>query len=352
MPSPRLFAVCGLSVALAACGGSSDSSEAPTTTDAPTTTEAPTTTDAPTTEAPTTTDEIEPEVEPEVDDAALAEFCRASEQAYVANKVTYEVDTDPPSVRASLNFLQFTIDLSAQAAPAELAAEPQRAGALVGEISDTLAAYGDDIDALGLSGDIAALEPLVVELETIMEQLAGFLANVCGSPMWTLDDLAIKLAAVFPAAADWPLVPWQDASGLVQMYVPSAWSEVESLTDETAGVIGLQASADLAGYAETWDVAGVAAVGLFVDAGTADPLGNIELTLAGSCTEVSTVPYDDGVYAGELRRYEGCEGTETAVAILFATDSDAELEILVEFQLPPGTDPGVVDQVLATFAIG
>ncbi|HUF98775.1 MAG TPA: hypothetical protein VMM60_11665, partial [Ilumatobacter sp.] len=67
------------------------------------------------------------------------------------------------------------------------------------------------------------------------------------------------------------------------------------------------------------------------------------------CTLLAEEVYDDGLYAGTLRRYESCGESGTSEAVIIgANDIDSEGTVLVEFQMVE-FDQAVLDMITSSF---
>lgn len=364
-------------ITLSACGGGDEASSttdtatpstsaattvapttAPATTTPPTTAAAPPPTTAPATTAPppttaplATTPTTAPSTAPVTDD--LAQFCFDSEQTYIANAVLDRVDDpSPEAVEAAVRFLAFTVVAAAESAPAELAAEPERAVFLVDEIGEFFADYDFDVETIPDEA-VEEVTPVVDEYTSLMARLQQFLSESCDSPIDTLDAQAAKLQPVVTELITWDLIPVANQAGDVRMLVPESWNEWFGSDELTLDVSFLQASPDLRTFEESWSVPGGLVTVLYDEPGTAEPATIVPETAAATgCTEVSVELYDDPVYTGELHRYTNCGDIDTEAIVLAVTDADASREIVVELQFPGGADNAFVEQFLASFAAG
>ena len=367
-------AVTGMLFLTAACSGSE--SAAPTTSGAPTTTieptaattTAPPTTVASTTEpAPTTTPPttepapttapptVPPTTTAPPPDVDLTQFCFESEQAYLAAAITNVLtEPTPAQAEAALQFLVFTAEQSLASAPDGFGDEPARFAELVGQIDDAFAEYDYDTEAFEAAGGLDVIRPIVDEYEVILfDQLVPFLSDVCGTPLDLIDDQADKVGPMIDEASTWPLGAVTNQAGDIRLLTPVDWSEtVGSL--ELDEVTFLQATTDTETFETSWDVPGVLVNVYYVEAGVAEPalrLDNI-VAVADCGAPIETVPYDDGIYTGELRLFADCAGVGTAAAALAVTNADGDIEATLEFQFPGGPDQELLEQMLAGFVVG
>lgn len=270
----------------------------------------------------------------------------------MADAIVDEPADERAHIVAALDYLTRTIDASVAAAPEGAEADPQEAAALVRQLVAIFAEHDYDVTAIRESGAEDELVEIILPYEEVMSRLTEFLTVGCGADIEVLTDAGAKLAPIIAEANSWPMVPLTDGSTGIHMWVPDDWSETEGLDDAGGEFAAVRSAPDLVAYSDTWTTPGVAVVAFYVEAGTADAASRLAISLAPQCTEVSVEPYDDGLYVGLLGRYEMCDGTDTAVEVLTATDSSEAIEIVAEFQLPAGTDRIIVDRMLATLAVG
>jgi hypothetical protein len=321
----------------------------PDTTEPATTTTS--TSSTPTTPPDTTARTTAPTTAPV--DLEQAQFCFDSEQVYVFDRVTSELQAPAPDqAEAALAVLIFTVDAAAASAPPEMEAQPARAAELLAEIEAVFDRYGYDTEAMGAAPEIDELNSAFDEYSAIMTELTEFLSDVCGSQLDVLDSQAAKLSPVIVELRDWPLQPIADQAGDIRLFVPLDWTEWIGSTEIGVTTV-LEASPSIEDFESTWNAPGVLVSVTRVDAGTADATGLVDEALAtADCTLDSTEPYEDAVYVGELHLFSGCAGIETTAVVLAVTDIDRTVEALLEFQFPDGTDRELLDRMLASFVAG
>ena len=314
-------------------------------TTAPETTAAETT--APSTEPPPTT------ADSTDDDPALAQFCFDSEQVYVFDQVLSQLtEPTPTQAEEALSVLSVTIDEAVESAPPGLDEEPQRLAEALAEIDAGFRTYGYDVEAFGESAEAVALDGVFDEYADIISQLTGFIESQCTTALGVLDSQAVKLAPIIEGLLDLPLRPIANQAGDIRLFVPPEWAEsVGSLRDDSTTF--LEVTSDVEQFERTWNVPGVLATVTYVGEGAAGLTELLESSGAGAdCSLVSSEPYADAVYTGELYLLSDCAGVGTEAAVLGATDAASAVEITLEFQFPGGADRVLLDQMLATFAAG
>ena len=287
------------------------------------------------------------------DGADLAQFCFDSEQVYVFDQVLSQLtEPTPAQAEEALSVLSVTIDEAVESAPPGLDEEPQRLAEALAEIDAGFRSYGYDVEAFGESAEAAALDGVFDEYADIISQLTDFIESQCTTALAVLDSQAVKLAPIIEGLLDLPLRPIANQAGDIRLFVPPEWAE-------SVGSIGvdsttfLEASSDVEQFERTWNVPGVLATVAYVGEGAAGLTELLESSGAGAdCSLVSSEPYADAVYTGELYLLSGCAGVGTEAAVLGATDAELAVEITLEFQFPGGTDRVLLDQMLATFAAG
>jgi serine protease Do len=141
-----------------------------------------------------------------------------------------------------------------------------------------------------------------------------------------------------------------DATGAIELEVPSSWSDVDG--DALDGAFpALVAAPSIAGFSDTWDVPGV----LIAASSTFDS-GNHNANLdefdqSAACTSSGKQDYDDGVYTGRFEVWESCGGTDTSILTVSASPSDGAFVILVLVQIVTEADLEAVDRIIETFFV-
>jgi hypothetical protein len=325
----------------------------PDTTEATTTTAAPSTTSSSTTVPDTTASSTTPPSGSQPVDLEQAQFCFDSEQVYVFDRVTSELEQPTPEqAEAALAVLTFTVDAAVASAPAGMEAQPARAAELLAQIDAVFSRYEYDVDALAAAPEIDDIDRTFEEYTTVLDELTAFLSEACATQLDVLDSQATKLSPVIVELRDWQLQPIADQAGDIRLFVPLDWSEWIGSTELGEATV-LEASPSIEDFESTWNEAGVLVSVTRVDAGTADATGLVDEALASSdCTLDGTEPYEDAIYVGELHLFSGCAGIATTAAVLTVTDLDRTVEAMLEFQFPDGTDRELLDRMLTSFVAG
>jgi hypothetical protein len=150
-----------------------------------------------------------------------------------------------------------------------------------------------------------------------------------------------------------------DNSGMLQVDIPQAWSEVNGSTWTYEGHeigVAISAAPNLAKFQNDFKAEGV----FFGASGTfAEIYGHIELldfyTMAyrDNCSYIGRFNYDDGVYRGKYDQYNNCGGNGGYDAYVLGARDKAEPStklILIEIQALPA-DISIRDQIWKTFFI-
>jgi hypothetical protein len=325
----------------------------------PATSDPATTTTAPSSSAETTTpDTTAPPTVTEPTsggpvDLEQAQFCFDSEQVYLFDRVTSELqDPTPDQAEAALTVLIFTVDAAVASAPAGMEAQPARAAELLAEIETAFSQYEYDVDALGEAPEIDELNQTFEDYTTVVDDLTEFLAETCESQLDVLDSQAAKLSPVIVELRDWPLQPIANQAGDIRLFVPLDWTEWIGSTEIGAATV-LEASPSIEDFESTWNAPGVLVSVTRVEPGSADATGLVDEALATTdCTLDSTEAYLDLAYVGELHLFSGCGGIGTTAVVLTVTDEEQAVEAMLEFQFPDGTDRELLDRMLASFVAG
>ncbi len=295
-------------------------------------------TTVPDTTAPETTD-------PEVD---LTAFCVTSEDVYIALIAGDLFDAPAPATTEA--FFAEVIDrveLAIVTAPSsDYTTQPNELLTAV-ESMDQLLAENDYDVTLIPDGSLEAESDVV---EQVQNDLEGFLADNCESTT-DIDAESEALAAELTAlGGDEPVVDGDTREAesvdlFITSKVPAAWTSEfsEAVDDRRVFIVAIDAES----FKTNWATDGVRFTGLDT---TEDYFPLMDATKAASeCTFLVEEDYNDGLYEGKLRRYEGC-GDGTEAVVIGANDIDGDGTVLVELQMAE-FDQAVLDTITESFVV-
>ncbi|MEP6300012.1 MAG: S1C family serine protease, partial [Ilumatobacter sp.] len=201
------------------------------------------------------------------------------------------------------------------------------------------------------SSDALAVEVLRYSTE---EVLSG---EFNGSPLETsfsfaeeLDETSLEEGDADSGTAAYEYVVVTDATGLLTVSIPTAWSDIDGAAEQTDSgeAPTIRASTDLEAYQTTWNVPGIyfAASG---ELGSADPNVLLDSFAPPDCTSTGREDYADAVFTGLFEAFEDCGGTGTQVLNVVAFPTDAAYAVVVSVQVVTDADLEAVDTILRTF---
>lgn len=178
---------------------------------------------------------------------------------------------------------------------------------------------------------------------------------------WLVPLLAVPIAAAAvtgsAGAAAPPTVPpgyvqLVDDTGLLTVSVPDTWTDVDTVpainVDGTAQP-WISASPDFEQFQTSFDVPGVVYRALPFASDPASLMTDFALP-DGACTDLEVVPYDDGLFTGEMQIGTSCGAAGTASWVLVvASPADRAFTALVQSQAATTADEEAVLTVLDTF---
>jgi len=312
----------------------------------PATTIAPTTipeTTVPQTTVPETT--VPETTVPELD---LTAFCATSEDVYIALLAGESFETPAPAT-AEAYFAELIdrIELAIVTAPSsDFTVQPNELLAAIQGLDEVLAANGYDRtlvpeEEIADEGDV--VNSVKADLEFFLEDCdTGTDVDAEAS---ALAEQLISLGGGEVSPVDGDTRSAESVDLFINSDVPAAWTSEfsETVDGRRIFIVAIDAEA----FKARWGVDGVRFSGLDT---TVDFLPLMDETdAARECTLLVEEDYDDGLYVGKLRRYEGCgEGTEAVV--IGANDIDGEGTVLVELQMVE-LDEAVVTMITESFVV-
>lgn len=153
------------------------------------------------------------------------------------------------------------------------------------------------------------------------------------------------------ASGSYDYVTVQDNTGRMTVDLPRQWSQVDPLPVDEDGrsMPGISASADLDAFNSGFDEPGVALVA-FEGGSIEDALREFDAADPG-CNLAGEDEYDDGLYQGVVRYWDGCGSGSSIVVLLAAEPADGSMLIVVLGQAQTDQDLQALDRVLATFIV-
>ncbi len=141
-----------------------------------------------------------------------------------------------------------------------------------------------------------------------------------------------------------------DELGLIEVSVPTAWSQVNGAPNPEFGP-SIWAAPDIEGWRTTWAVPGII-LESSAELTSADIPALLEARdQSAVCENLGAEPYDDGFYAGTLQIWGSCGGTDTFYVVLAASSLDPTKDFLIrlEIQAVEPRDLEAADKALASF---
>lgn len=150
-----------------------------------------------------------------------------------------------------------------------------------------------------------------------------------------------------------------DDRSVIEVDVPSAWSDVDTRVGDLGGVPtpGIFASTDLTAFAKGYETPG-AKVSLYGTAltgvgheGIVDRLAGVEKTASACNPGGAKTAYDDGLYEGTAQLWTGCGPKKGALLIVVAGDPKAEppYYLVIDQMLVTTADIEAAARILGTF---
>ncbi|MBI5089722.1 MAG: trypsin-like peptidase domain-containing protein [Actinobacteria bacterium] len=143
-----------------------------------------------------------------------------------------------------------------------------------------------------------------------------------------------------------------DDTGMLTVSVPVEWYDIDGASIDLGGVssTSLIASTDVAAFQSNWDVPGVQFVASEALIGyTADEL--LDLASTDECVSEGRVDYDDGLWYGRYESFTNCGGTGATSIVVAAFDDEGTYGVLVAVQVVTDADLVALDEILNSFDI-
>ena len=142
-----------------------------------------------------------------------------------------------------------------------------------------------------------------------------------------------------------------DGTGHLTVAVPDTWGDIDLEPDVVDGAVipQINAATDLDVWRETFDAPGVlyAAYPYTPDE---EALYRDHVEPRSGCSGEEVVPYDDGAFVGEWRRFTGCGQSQQAeLHVVVASPSSEDVTVVVIVQLVGPQDAPLLDIVLQSF---
>jgi len=152
-------------------------------------------------------------------------------------------------------------------------------------------------------------------------------------------------------AGSYDYVSVEDDTGRMTVDLPRQWSEIDTLPVDQDGqpMPGISASADLGAFYSGFDEPGVALVAF--EGGSIEQALNEFGAADPGCNLAAEEDYDDGLYAGVVRYWDGCGSGSSVVVLLVAAPADGSMLIIVLGQAQTEQDLQALDRVLGTFIV-
>ncbi len=212
----------------------------------------------------------------------------------------------------------------------------------------TMADYCDILRSNG-PDDVLAIEVLRFETGEVLE------GRINGSPLEPSfsfrEELGGEVADAGSEGEYTEYVTVTDDSGVIQVDVPAAWSDVDGRPYEGIGP-SVAASPSVASFYDGYDVPGVEVTATReFGPGDIDELLN-DLTDAPACAVVEgPFDYADPLYEGRYMVLEDCGGTGAALLYVAASTASGDYVVVVVVQVVTDADLAALDRILESFLV-
>ncbi len=231
-----------------------------------------------------------------------------------------------------------------------------KAGVLPGDIitslngvpltGGTMAPYCDVLRSARPGGAIG-IQVLRFDTEEVLE------GEINGKPLEARFSFAQEVGGDVPAGGQaysgYRLVT--DDTGTISVEVPNEWRDIVTAPQDINGTQApsIQASPDLAGYQNTYDVPGMEfAITDQFDASVIDPF--LDALAPNACRSQGRQEYSDPVFSGRYEVWTNCGGRDTVyVTVVVTPIGNPGLLVVVVVQAVTQADLDVLDRVLNTF---
>lgn len=252
----------------------------------------------------------------------------------------------------------------ASGSPADLAGI--EAGDLITRLEGLdLAIDGTMSDYCDILRSHAATDQLAVEVYRVAtdEALEGRLNGDPLAPVFSfaaeLDELAGPDEPPADAPPDDPVVGYvdyvsvSDDAGSITVEVPVEWAERSGIPwNYEDALVGpaVTAAPSVDAFVAEWGTPGV-----FIAASRELPVTRLELldsqSFSNSCTYLERVPYDDGVYTGDMDIWEACGPEGSDFLVIAAEPAAQDFTILVQILIVTDADWDAADQIIRSFTV-
>jgi uncharacterized RDD family membrane protein YckC len=140
-----------------------------------------------------------------------------------------------------------------------------------------------------------------------------------------------------------------DDQGVITVEVPAEWDDLDGREDPEYGP-SIHAAPDLERFRQTWEVPGIM-VEVSSRFGSDDISAIMNQGPSGQCTSEGREPYEDPLYAGEIERWTGCGGTDTAVVVAAVAPDHGGFLVRISGQAVDDRDLDAMDRALDTLQI-
>jgi serine protease Do len=206
--------------------------------------------------------------------------------------------------------------------------------------------------------DVMRVEVLRFATEEVLEgQLNGDRLVVTVDFSTALQDEVAPSTGGSETSASYSVV--NDNTGVLQLEVPSSWSDVDGsewlLDDGSYLGPSITAAPNLDSFWSSWTTPGVFFAAITdVDTATtpADYLDPRIDDLSGSCTYEGRVDYSDSLYTGQYDYYSNCGGEGVLyVVVSVLPDDGSDFLIIVEIQIVTEADLEALDHIFDSFIL-
>jgi len=140
-----------------------------------------------------------------------------------------------------------------------------------------------------------------------------------------------------------------DATGTITVTVPSEWGDVD-LGPATGDLPFIEAAPNLVDFNETFTTPGMAFFALPAGTSTAEIITDLSAPVAAQCNDAGAEPYEDGVFAGEVKVWDRCADRDIAYVIVATTAAARpEYSFATIVQVVDQRDLDALERILESF---
>ena len=190
----------------------------------------------------------------------------------------------------------------------------------------------------------------VTSLEVYRPSTDEFLAGqVNGEALAVRSGLVDKYGSEFGAGTYDEFIVVTDDSGVIEVEVPTEWSDIDGAYDDEFGGPSIWASTNIDDF---WSYYGVPGVAIDTTRDSSQNMYRIltEIDYSQDCVDAGVEEYDDGIYVGYTRLWTDCPD-DSAILVLAALPQSQRFIVRLEAQVVTDADLDALDRILSTFYV-